>query len=371
MTKFRVPYPVVLVLIGLAVGLFPKAYVVLTPTLVLFVFLPPLLFAGAWGLPIDHLRRNWVPIVVFATAGVAVGIAASYAILRFGGGLDARVALLFAAIVAATDPVAVLALFRSMRVDRDLATIVEGEALFNDGTGVVAFRSLLAGVMAGGVIDPGSVAVSIALLTLGGAAVGLACGYALRIILRLAKLNPYVYCVASVVVAYGTYDLAELLRVSGIIAVLCCGLLLAQFARALPENESIARLSDRFWEGLAVAANVVLFVMLGRSVNVSALVAAWPMTGWAILAVVLGRAATVYGLAPECRALGSRLSARWQSVIAVGGMRGALSVALVLSLPVDTPQRELLTTLVFAVVIFTLVVQGICVQWVLPRPEPV
>jgi CPA1 family monovalent cation:H+ antiporter len=368
MRTFRVPYPVVLVLVGLAVGYFPKPYVVLTPQLVLFVFLPPLLFAGAWGLPIDHLRRNWVPIAVLATAGVAVGIAASFAVVHFGGGLDARVALLFGAIVAATDPVAVLALFRSMQVDKDLSTVVEGESLFNDGTGVVAFRSLLAGVITGGVIEPSAVAISFALLTIGGAALGLAGGFALRPVLRLAKLHPYLYLGASVAIAYGIYDLAETLRVSGIIAVLCCGLVLAHYARSLPDKERISALSDRFWEGLAVAANVALFVMLGRSVNLAALLAAWPATGWAILAVVLGRAATVYGLAPACTALGSPLPARWQHVIAIGGMRGALSTALALGLPIDTPQRELLTTMVFCVVIFTLVVQGICVQWVLPRP---
>jgi CPA1 family monovalent cation:H+ antiporter len=121
MKMFRVPYPAALVLVGLAVGLIPKPFVALTPNLVLFVFLPPLLFAGAWGLPIDHLRRNWVPVAVLATAGVAVGIAVSFVIVHFGEGLDARVALLFGAMVATTDPVAVLALFRSMRVNRDLA----------------------------------------------------------------------------------------------------------------------------------------------------------------------------------------------------------------------------------------------------------
>jgi CPA1 family monovalent cation:H+ antiporter len=269
--------------------------------------------------------------------------------------------------VAATDPVAVLALFRSMRVDRDLSTIVEGESLFNDGTGVVAYRLVLAGVLTGGFAEPASVAVSFAVLTLGGAALGLAGGFALRPVLRIAKLHSFLYAIASVVIAYGIYDLGELLHVSGIIAVLCCGLVLANAARTMPDKERIAELSDRFWEGVALVANVALFVLLGRSVNVNALVAAWPATGWAILAVVAGRAATVYGLAPFCGALGSPLPSRWQHVIAVGGLRGALSTALVLSLPIDAPQRELLTTMVFAVVIFTLVVQGICVQWVLPR----
>jgi CPA1 family monovalent cation:H+ antiporter len=302
MNTFRVPYPVVLVLLGLSVGLFPKPYVVLTPALVLFVFLPPLLFAGAWGLPIDHLRRNWVPIAVLATAGVAIGIAVSFAIVHFGGGLDARVALLFAAIVAATDPVAVLALFRSMHVDRDLSTVVEGESLFNDGTGVVAFRVLLAGVMTGGAIEPGAVAVSFVLLTVGGAAIGLAVGYALRPVLRLANLHPYLYLGASVVVAYGIYDLAELLHVSGIIAVLCCGLVLAHSARSLSEAQQVSDLSDRFWEGLALVANIVLFAMLGRSANLGALVAAWPATGWAILAVVVSCAGSMSSRSGECAA---------------------------------------------------------------------
>jgi CPA1 family monovalent cation:H+ antiporter len=360
----RVPYTVALVLIGLVVGLIPKLPRAITPELVLYLFLPPLLFAGAWELQVERLRRLWAPITLLATLGVAVGIVASYALLRFGAGANAQTALLFGAIVAATDPVAVLALFRNMHADLDLATLVEGESLFNDGTGVVIFRAILAGIVAGQGLHASAILSSFAILAFGGIALGLAVGFvASRITSTLARRHGW-YVFMSVLLAYGLYVLAEDLHVSGIMAVLTAGIVVSASARATPALAEAVEETDRFWEVLALLANTALFLLVGLSVNLSAIIAAWPATGWAILAIVVGRAATVYGIAPLSALFGVRLSFRRQNALAVGGLRGALSMALALSLPSGLPDRELLVTMVFSAVVFTLVIQGLAVQFV-------
>jgi CPA1 family monovalent cation:H+ antiporter len=360
----RVPYTVALVLIGLVVGLIPKLPRAITPELVLYLFLPPLLFAGAWELQIDRLRRLWAPITLLATLGVAIGVTASYALLRFGAGASVEIALLFGAIVAATDPVAVLSVFRNIHVDPDLATLVEGESLFNDGTGVVIFRSILAGIAAGQGLHANAILASFAILAFGGIALGLLVGYVVsRITSALAKrLGWYVF--VTVVLAYGLYILAEDIHVSGIMAVLTAGVVVSALARAKPALAEAVEETDRFWEVLGLLANTALFLLVGLSVNLAAIVAAWPAAGWAILAIVVGRAATVYGIAPLSALFGVRLNLQRQNALAVGGLRGALSMALALSLPSGLPERELLITMVFSAVVFTLVVQGLAVQFV-------
>ncbi|MDQ6824526.1 MAG: cation:proton antiporter, partial [Candidatus Eremiobacteraeota bacterium] len=140
----RVPYTVGLVIAGLLIGLLPRrAEFSLTPDLVMFVFLPALLFAGCWTLPLSVLRRNWLPVTLFATAGVFIGMLVARLVLVWGAHFSPSAAWLFGAIIAATDPVAVIAIFRSLRGNEELATILEGESLFNDATAVVAFKITL------------------------------------------------------------------------------------------------------------------------------------------------------------------------------------------------------------------------------------
>src|ERR1700680_1668811 len=143
-SRLRIPYTVGLVIAGLLIGIIPHSQAIeLTPGLVLFVFLPPLLFDGGWSVDVDEMRKNWAPISLLATVGVLLGILLSYVLLVFVAHVPAQTALIFGAIVAATDPVAVLALFKAVRVNANLLSIVEGESLFNDGTSVVAFSVLL------------------------------------------------------------------------------------------------------------------------------------------------------------------------------------------------------------------------------------
>lgn len=358
--RLRVPYTVGLVIAGLLAGLIPHAHVIeLTPSLVLFVFLPPLLFDGGWSIDTNELRRNWVPVVLLATAGVLLGIGISYVFLVFGAHLPVQTAIIFGAIVAATDPVAVLALFKTLHVPSRLLSIVEGESLFNDGTSVVAFSALLAVSAAE---SPGlrlrDTMWEFFVLTGGGIGVGVLIGYAARLVIRFIADQPMIVAVVTAAVAYGAYFIADDLGVSGIMAVIFAAIV-------IPGSSSLAKVSpeDRatitgFWSVVAFLANTILFLLMGASIHIRDIVVEWKGAVWGVLAVLVGRLLIVRLLAPISRLLGNPISPTWQNAIALAGLRGALSMALVLSLPDDFPSKPLLVSMVFSVVLFTLVVQG-------------
>ncbi len=358
----RIPYTVGLVVAGLAIGVsaHPSA-IQFTPTLVLFVFLPALLFAGAWEMDLALLRRYWVSIALLASVGVAFGIAVSFALLSTAAGIDARVALMFGTLVAATDPVAVLALFRQLRVDRGLATIVEGESLFNDGVAVVAFRVLVisaAGGAGAAAFHPVQAAEMFVRLILGGALVGGAIGFGAALALRSMK-NAVLDVVVTTAIAYGSYVLAEAAHLSGIVAVIAAGLSCSAIRSATGSTEQATHALDRFWELCALLANSVLFVLVGLAIDLKSIAGVGTAALWGVVAVLVTRALMVYGLSPFSAAARRPLPHSWQHVIALGGLRGALSMALVLSLPEDFHNRAQLIAMVYSVVLFTLIVQGL------------
>ncbi|HME80585.1 MAG TPA: sodium:proton antiporter [Candidatus Eremiobacteraceae bacterium] len=375
--RLRIPYTVGLVIAGLVGVLLPAHQMLsLTPELVLFVFLPPLLFAAGLGISVPDLRENWIPITLLATIGVLLGIAISYVMLHFGAGFSTRDAVLFGAMVAATDPVAVIAIFKTLRVNQGLASIVEGESMFNDGTSVVMFSALLAATAGtGSSIDFGVALGQFVLVTAGGLLVGLGFGGLALFAIRWIREDPLHVAVISVAAAYGSYFVADDLHVSGIFAVISAALVLAgaRGLGALPVAER--EIVTNFWSVVAFMAETLLFLLIGTSIDLGALVAAWPYAIWAIAAVLIGRPVIVYGLAPVSALLGRPLPQSWLHAITLSGMRGALSMALVLSLPAGFPDRALLVPMVFSVVLFTIIVQGIALEPLLKRlslmaPDP-
>jgi CPA1 family monovalent cation:H+ antiporter len=358
----RIPYTVGLVLAGLAIGLFPNhPAIAMTPDVVMLVFLPALLFAGAWEMPLEELGRNWLPVALLATVGVVLGIAISYGLLVFGAHIDPGEALIFGAVVAATDPVAVIALFRELRVDRRLSTIVEGESLFNDGTTVVAFRTLVLTMAGAAGIHPLEVAGRFVAMTAGGAAVGAGVGFIATMILE--NVDDYLLeATATTIVAYGSYVLAEAFDVSGIIAVIVAGLVASGIGERTGSRKRTRESVNQFWEYAAFLANSMLFVLIGLAVDLRSLSAIGAAAWWGIAAVLVARAVTVYGMSPVCGLFGRPFSAKWQHILALGGLRGALSMALVLSLPYDFHFRSQLIAMVYAVVLFTLIVQGLSLR---------
>jgi len=363
----RVPYTVGLVIVGLIIGAIPGHPTIrLTPDLVMLIFLPALLFAGAWTYPTSLLRRNWLPIALLATLGVLISILVSWIVLVHFAGLSTQTALLFGAIVAATDPLAVLSVFRSLKTDEQLSAIVEGESLFNDATAVVAFKVTLLFSVVTAHTTLAIPAVDFVELLAGGAIVGVVVGSVGLLVLRFTE-DYLVEAMGTLIVAYGSYFVAERLNVSGIIAVIVAGMLLSRLGAQFGSFTTTRQSVNQLWDFVAFVANSMLFLLVGLAINLGELRSSLAAAGWGIVSIGLARIIAVYGLSALSGLLGRRMPVAWQHIFLLGGLRGALSMALVLSLPASLARRDQLVAMVFSVVLFTIVVQGLAIAPALLR----
>ncbi|MDQ3327935.1 MAG: Na+/H+ antiporter [Chloroflexota bacterium] len=369
--RLRVPYTVALVLAGLVLGLVPQlSGIHLTPNLILTIFLPVLLFEGAYNLPAHRLRRNLAPIALLAVPGVMLGTAVTGALVHWLLGLDWPVALLFGAIISATDPVSVLALFRQLGAPSRLSTIVEGESLFNDGTAFVLFTILLAGVTEGG-FDLANGLADFVVEIVGALALGSAIGYGGSLLLR--TVDDYLLEItATFVAAYGTFLLAERFHFSPVIAVVIAGLFVGNYGTATAMSEQTNAAVSLTWEFAGFLANSLIFLLIGLALEVDVLASAWWVVLVAFVSSLTGRALSVYTLSPLLRG-GMAIPIGFRHVMVWGGLRGALSLALALSLPLETaegepfPERGLLLAMTFGVVGASLLLQGLTMGPLLGR----
>ncbi len=360
--RVHLPYPIALVLVGL-LGFQPGFHDIhLTPDLILLVFLPILLFEGAYNVSAQRLGQNVVPIALLAVPGVLIGALVTGALVHAALGLPWAVALLFGALIASTDPIAVLSLFRHLGVPRRLVVLMEGESLFNDGTAITLFQIILA-TMLTGEFSIGLGVLHFLITVVGALAVGTAIGYGGSHLMRQVD-SAKAQILATVVAAYGAYLLAEALTVSGAIAVVVAGLFFGNYgATAGVSPRSVFALSTT-WEFLGFVANSLIFLLIGIELDPLTLARNWWLVGIAFLASLLGRAVAVYGLLPWLRGR-QGIPWRFRPVLLWGGLRGAVSLALVLSLPLTVPggqpfpARDLLQILAFGVVGTSLVVQGL------------
>ncbi|HEY7834927.1 MAG TPA: cation:proton antiporter [Ktedonobacterales bacterium] len=376
----RVPYTVGLVVAGLVIaafGLLPG--VGLTPSLVLDIFVPALLFEGAWSVDIKSLRRDWAPVALLVGPGVLLTLGVCALVLRLGAGLPWGQALLLGAILAPTDPVAVLALFRELGVGERLRVTIEGESLLNDGVASAIYLvvlGLVVSVYRGGALTPLGVTAALVggflRLAVGGVVLGAAVGIAIGRGLRFVD-DPLFETTTTLVAAYGVYLLADRLGLSGLIAVVVLGLALGDSGRRVGMSERTTEAVDSFWSQIAFIANALLFLLIGAQINLRHLLggpdtrAFLEIAGWAIVAVLGGRAFAVYALRPVARWLHLPGHDTWPPVLLWAGLRGAVSLALVLALPANLPDRAVLEAGTYAVVLFTLLVQGLSLRAVLRR----
>jgi CPA1 family monovalent cation:H+ antiporter len=364
--RIRLPYTVALVVVGLLIAIRRPVDMEVTPELILSLFVPPLVFEAAFHLDLRLLRDNLLPIVMLAVPGVLLSTLFVGGGVVLGTGLPFATAVVFGALIAATDPVAVVALFRELGVPRQLATMVEGESLFNDGTAIVIFRIALAAAVSG-VFDPVDGVFDFLEVALGGMAVGLTLGWlTAQLIARLD--DRLISATLTTLLAYGAYLLAEQMHVSGVLAVVVAGLLAGNLGttQTTPLTKSTI---FTLWEYLAFLTNSLVFLLIGLEVDLPQL---WGNLGpivVAVVAVLVSRAAVVYGLS-WLFSLGRdrmRIKSSWQHVLFWGGLRGAISLALALSLPTDLPHRDTLLSMAFGVLLFTLMGQGTTIQFLLKR----
>ena len=367
--RIRIPYTVALVIGGLVLGTVRLPIVAalvknqpdwLTPNIVLVIFLPALLFEGSFKLQVRQLRENASPILLLATAGVLAATLVTGFSAHWLLGLPLLVALVFGAITAATDPISVLSIFKETTVPKRLSIIVEGESLFNDGTAAALFTVLAAGVISGSL----SVATGVRTFLLevcGGVAVGATLGYIVSKFTQRID-DPAIEITLTTVLAYGSYLSAQTLHLSGVIATVAAGLTFGNFGMrgGMSPRTRIALWS--FWEYLSFIVNSLVFLLIGLQVRIGTLFHDWRATLLAIAAVVLGRLLSVYGLVPFSNFFAHKIPQAWQHVLVAGGIRGALALALALSLGRTFPYREHILAMTFGVVAFTIVVQGLAIK---------
>lgn len=357
-----IPYSVALVIAGLLIGIsgiVPP--ITMTPELVLLIFLPALLFEASWNLDIKALRRDWRSISALATVGVIFCMCAVAGVLHLTGEIDLKMSLLFGAMVAATDPVSVIALFRQMGVDERLTMILEGESLFNDGTAVVLFKIVLAAVLTQQPFSLANTVGSFVFVVFGGILLGAALGFLASKITR-AFDDHLLEITLTVVTAYGAYLVAEQLRVSAIMAVVVAGIVVGNYGSRTGMSESTRMAVNSFWEYAAFLVNSLLFLLIGLQVNWSLLWKHSHIIGFGVLAVFVARALVVYGICPFVSTRRKPIPIAWRHVMFWGGLRGALVMALALSLPMAFPERETIINMTFGVVLFTLLVPGLTME---------
>jgi len=326
--------------------------------LVFFVMLPLLIFEAAWHIKPQLLRRWLMPILLFATVGVVVSAALTAAGLYVGighaQGFPWAAALLTGAILAATDPVAVVAKLKVLRAPEELTTVFEGESLFNDATAVVIFSLVL--LWAQQEVGSASVAVYFSSAFFGGIAVGFAAGLLTSIAVLFigssaSSMIILVFC------AFGSFYLAEhSLHVSGVMSVMTAAIVTRICLRE--QQDSLLSGVGATWDWLGLLMNTLLFTLMGLVITLDMFMDQWLTMLVAIVAATLGRFAAVCGCTALTRLSTRAVPANWSLVLSWGGLRGAVAIALVLSLPVELPYWWTVQSAVFGVVLFTLLVQG-------------
>ncbi len=362
--RVRLPYAVALVLGGLLVAQSGLVAVPrLEPGLVLFVFLPPLLFDAAFRFDVKALRAVARPILLLAVPGTVVTAVVVGGILALALRLPLAEAFLFGSIVAATDPVAVVAVFQRLGVSSRLGAMIEGESLVNDGVAITLYTALV-GLALTGTLDLPHALVFFGQEVLGGVIVGALLGLAFS---RLTSMvdDHLVEMTLSTALAYGSFLAAQALHTSGPLACVTAGFIHGSYGREVGMTETARRLLDDLWEYLGFLANGLVFLLVGFSANVTSLLTQAPAVVAAIVAVLVARILIV---AVPALAIPRRQEVTtWaeRTVLIWGGLRGALTIALALALPPDAPARGLLIDMAFGVVLFTLVVQGLTLPLVI------
>jgi monovalent cation:H+ antiporter, CPA1 family len=363
----RIPYTLLLVIVGLGLALADVRLINLSPQLILLIFLPPLLFEAAWNLKWSRLKQDLIPISLYAVFGVVIAIAGIALSLNQFAQIALPTALLIGASLSATDPVSVTALFRELGVGKRLTTLMEGESLFNDGMAVVAFGFLIA--FSQGTANLAFQAVFIQLVLVVGIGLGTGgiIGFGVSYLTQRFDL-PLVEQSLTLVMAYGTYLITEELGGSGVIAVVITGLILGNFGSLIGMNPRTRIIVSEFWEFLAFFVNSIVFLLIGDQIRFTILGENIGAIAVTIAAVIGTRAIAIYGLsALSNRFAKSDIPIADQTVLWWGGLRGAVSIALALSVPENFEGRELVIATVFGTVLFTLLVQGLTIQPVLQK----
>lgn len=379
--RFGLPDAVTLVTVGALAGILADRFepmaalgdMVVTPAVVFFVFVPTLVFQSAFSLDARALRENLAPTLTLAIPGLLLSTAIIGGIMywtvpMFGVRLGWPEALLLGSILSATEPGAVVSMFSRFGAPKRLRVLVEGESLFNDATAIALSRVLL-GIMTTGVVGNALWYGSVQLLVVfaGGILVGWALALAAGLVLGAVHGDTLVEITVTTILAYLAFYLGEQsFGFSGVMSVVAAGIVIGGWGRA-KISPSVSQYMTDYWEYFAGLANWLVFLLVGLTVDLGALVDALPILVWVVVAMFLARALSIYTLLPLANRLtGSEPVDRgYQTVIVWGGARGGIALAIALSLPESVPSRELLISLTTGAVLVSLVFQMFTIERVL------
>jgi monovalent cation:H+ antiporter, CPA1 family len=362
--RIKLPYTVSLVLVGIglnALGILPNLR--LTHDLLLMVFLPALLFEAAIHFPANELKQFAPTILVLAAPGVLLTAIATALVLqlevstfRLMQPVGFRHFLLFGTIIAATDPISVISLLRQLGVNRRLSILIEGESLFNDGTAIVLY-SVMLDMITMDRFNLSTSLVQLVVVSMGGIFIGAVLG--LFASLMISFIEDHLFSIAiTTVTAYGAYLIAEEFEVSGILATVVAGLFVGNMGKRKSMNPTTRIAVTSFWEYLAFFISSIVFLMMGLEVNLLLLLNYIELIIFAFCAVLASRAVSVYLPIPFLKRFNQDINYKNGTVLWWAGLRGSLSMVLVLSLPADMEVRETLIAMTFGVVVLSVVLQG-------------
>jgi monovalent cation:H+ antiporter, CPA1 family len=295
-----------------------------------------------------------LPVGLLATAGVALTVVLIGTLTHLVLGLSWAGGMLLGAILAATDPIAVVTLMRQMRAPSGLSAILEGESLFNDGTGVAVFTAVLATILSGAP-SFGDAAIRFVEITAGGTAIGLGVGFLGLLLLRFAADAP-LEILATLVIAYGSYLAADVLHASGIVAVVVAGIVVARYGSAIGRLHGPQLLG--FWSLLAFVLNAMLFILVGAALPAWELLPVLGFVAVVFVIMLVTRAIPVYGLLGLSAIRPPTIPWAWRHLTFWAGLRGALSVALALSVANMPGVDSRVALIAYGVVLLSLLVQG-------------
>jgi CPA1 family monovalent cation:H+ antiporter len=364
--RLYLPYPVLLVLAGLLLGaLHEFSRPRLTQALLFSVFLPGLLFEAAWQIKLRDLWANRLTVFGLAVPGVLLSALLVALILppltqtlQTGSSLRWQDALVFGALISATDPIAVIGLFRTLHAPRRLLLLVEIESLLNDGTSIVFFTLSLS-LLTGAAVSTG--ALLLAFLTVVGMAVlvGAAIG-ALAAALMRRLAYPPVWISVTLLAAYGSFQLADRLHYSGVIATVVAGMVCGSRTQlGQPGAPGCRANCMRFWKILAIALNSAVFLLIGLTVHLAVLRSYWLPILAAFLVVTTARAVVITANRALVQPTRERYPWRWTPVLIWGGLRGALPMVLALALAPGYALRDLIIAMTFGVAVLSIMIQGV------------
>ena len=368
--RLKIPYTVGLVIAGIVLAILPIEFELNFSKELLFkVLLPPLIFEAAINIRWQDLRKDLGPIIVFATLGVLLSAAVTATIMHFAVGWIWPAAIIFGVLIAATDPVSVIATFKEAKVGGRLRLLVEAESLFNDSTAAVAFTAALAFGF-GQTLGLASTALAMLWSIGGGILSGLVVGGLALLIIGNTK-DHLVELAMTTIAAFASFWLADHFELSGILATTTAGILIGNVSYFGRITEKGGEYIEYFWEFAAFVVNSVVFVILGINVAHQGLAKFGLTILVAIIAVILGRAAAVYPCSILFAWSSLKIERNHQHIMFWGGLRGALALALALGIPDSLTYRQEVLAVTFGVVAFSLFVQGLTITPMLRRLKEV